>query len=174
MIRTIVVALFIALTSATCWADCHNLYRPHYVQKAVVQQVVLYSVGNELVIEAAVEKALLRREALQAQRPQQQAVSTSALNARCLRCHNGTRDDTDFDLRAPITDYYSTRTTEILSGINVPEKMKGVIASLKQGDHGDITQEVLTRWRAERTKAPVRQIPVPAVPPEPEQPGVLR
>lgn len=177
MTRTPVVMalLILAATSATCSADCHHLYRPHHVHHAVVQQVVLYSTGEALVVEAKVAKEVERQLALRQERPAQQqtAVATSALNAKCLRCHNGTRDDTDFDLREPISDFHSTRTVEILSGINVPDKMKGVVSGLKDGDHGSITKEVLTRWRTERARPSPAKPEPQAVPPEPE-PGVLR
>lgn len=167
---TPLVLAILAATTATCSAgNCHHLYyRPHHVQYAVQQPVVLFSVGDSLLLESAVEKALQRREALQAQRPQQQAAS--AFQTKCVRCHNGTRDDTDLDLRLPITAEVGWKVVGMLGeGIGVPDKMKSVVSALTPEDKGAITRELLTL-----SARPVAVKPEPpVVVPEPEA-GVLR
>lgn len=174
MIRYVLFT-FAVLTAPAFAGNCGHFFahkQAVVVQQVVAAPIVYYSVGESLLIEAAVEKAFQRREQQSAQHapPSQTgtlAATGSVLTAKCLRCHNGTRDDTDFDLRQPMTDFYSTRTTEILSDINVPDKMKGVISGLQKGDHANLLQETLTRWRNERQQ-PAKQEP-PVAPPDPFQ-----
>lgn len=142
-------------------AGCGNIYHRHH---AVIAQPVLllHSVGDELRIEAAVEKALAKR----AQQPGtlQQRVN-SAIGAKCLRCHQGTEAAGGIDFRWKVDDYAFRRTVEMLGeSIDVPEKMAGVIKSLSAEDKGNITSELM-KLPAKREEQ--------AQPPEPE-PGVLR
>lgn len=143
-------AVLLALTTGNptriCAGGC-NIYRPHYVQHHVLQQTVLFSVGDQLRIDAAAEKAAEKKfQEYLKQQPGtlQQKASASVLNTRCLRCHNGTREDTTFDLRSGVTDSEFRFIIGMLGeGKNVPEKMKTVIDSLSPADKGSITSELL-------------------------------
>lgn len=140
---------------------CHHLYQRHHAI-AVVQPVILHSVGNDLLIEAAVEKVLAKRAAQQPGTLQQQS---SVIGSKCLRCHQGEEAAGGIDFRWKVDDYAFRRTIEMLGeGIDIPEKMAGVIKSLTAEDKGNITSELM-RLPAKREEQ--------AQPPEPE-PGVLR
>ena len=146
MNRFLLVAALLALLTTNgneqqTLAGCHHLYRPaHHV--AVVQPVtVLYSVGDSLVVEAAVEKALQRREALEAQK---QTAPASVLSAKCARCHSGDSAKGGFDLSQGVNDSQFRRIVEMIgAGRNVPAEMKPVVSSLSPEQKGALTDELL-------------------------------
>lgn len=154
-------------------AGCGHLFQHHAVVAPVVQPIVLYGVGSDLAIEAAVERAFQRRELkaqLQQSQPQpgvlQQAASV--ISAKCIRCHSGNEPAGGIDFRWKIDDFAFRRTVEMLGeGINVPDKMVGIIKGLTNEEKGAITSEMM-RLPARRPE-PVQ---VPATPAE--VPGVLR
>lgn len=151
-----------ALIPSLCSAGhCHQLY--HVRAVPVIQQQILYSVGDSLRIEAAVEKALAKR----AGTLEQKAPVASVLAAKCVRCHGEGKQAGGVDFRYSLSDYHFRRTVEMLGeGIDVPEAMKGVIAGLTPAEKGGITSEAI-RLPAKREE--------PAVAPSPmDEEGVLR
>lgn len=124
-------------------AGCHQLFRHHAVQ-AVVQPIVLYSVGDQLRIEAAVEKALQKRAAEDG--TLQQTAPVSVLSQKCARCHTGEAAKGGFDLSQGVTDAEFRRIVEMIgANRNVPDVMKGVIGALTPEQKGAITDELLNK-----------------------------
>lgn len=160
-----IVIVFVELyAAAQLQAGCGHFFHKQAVvhHAAVVQPIVLYGVGSDLAIEAAVERAFQRRE-LKAPAQgtlQQTAPATSILTQKCARCHTGESAKGGIRLDGEIDDWTFRRSMEILAGTNVPEGMKGVVAGLQQSDFPAIMSEMLARK------------PQPAK--EPEAPGVLR
>ena len=124
-------------------AGCGHLFqKQHVVQQVIAQPIVLYSVGEAVQIDAAVERALQKRAAQPG--TLQQTAPSSILTAKCVRCHGGTEPAGGIDFRFKIDDFAFRRTVEMLGeSINVPEKMAGVIKSLTPEEKGSITSEMM-------------------------------
>jgi mono/diheme cytochrome c family protein len=170
---SIVVGFALGGSVRPAQSGCNHLYyRAHHVQAVVVQPQVFYSVGDSLLIEAAVEKAFQRQALKQAAAQPAQAQpgtlsqTASVLSAKCARCHSGNEPAGGVDFRFKIDDFAFRRTVEMLGeGINVPEKMAGVIKSLTPEERGAITSEMM--------RLPSRR-PDPVQVPPPPAPGELR
>lgn len=129
---SIIFAIIVGIPAA--YGGCHHLYRAHAVHHAVVQPVVLYSVGDSLRIEAAVEQALRKREALQ---DAPQPVKQTIFAAKCAKCHNGDKALTS----DPATFKAFARMAGL--GEEIPTEMKGVIGSLTPAEKGELTEYLL-------------------------------
>lgn len=156
VVRIVFTVILVALIATPAVAECRHLFRVHHqahhvqavVQPYVVHQNIFYSVGESLIQQSKIEREVERQVAAKLQQIQsptaQQQVTGATLNRKCLSCHNGTRDDTDFDLRNGIDNEHFRQIVGMLGeGIGVPEKMKGVIKSLTAEDKGAITSEML-------------------------------
>lgn len=147
-------------------AGCGHLFVKHHAVVApVVQPIVLYGVGSDLAIEAAVERAFQRRELnvgkSHINQPGTLSQTASVIQAKCVRCHSGNEPAGGIDFRFKIDDFAFRRTVEILGeSINVPEKMQGVVKGLTAEEKGSITSEMM--------RLPARK------PEQAEAPGVLR
>lgn len=142
----IIIPLLAAVIVSTASArpahcGCQHLYGHHHHQAVVaVQPIVVYAVGDNLRIEAAVEKALARREQLNSPKK----LESSILQAKCSRCHVGDSAKGGFDLTQGVDDAHFRRIVGMLGeSQDVPDAMKGVIESLTPAEKGSITSEML-------------------------------
>jgi hypothetical protein len=159
--------LAVALHSTNLHAGCGHLFKPHHVQQVVAVPVVqnlFYSVGDGLLLEAAVEKAFQRREALQQQ--QVAPATLSVFASKCARCHTGSESQGG-DLTLTISDKAFRRGVAMLGeGANVPPEMKAVVAGLTADEKGELTSLML--------RLPAKLEQPPPVPTPFDSPGVLR
>lgn len=176
----IIVALEL-FVAATCQGGNHHLcFKQHHVVQQVVAPVYpLYFAGQATQDEALLRKAI-RAEApaiiqgvlqqLRTDAPQQQTAAPqgSVFAAKCLRCHSGESAKGAVRLDGFIDAATRWRITELLSGHDVPDAMKGVIGGLQPGDHPAILQELMNQKPAKPPESP----PTPADPFD--APGVLR
>lgn len=175
------LVLLLAATSATCYGDCRHVFHRQAIvaHHAYVQPVVLYSVGDALRIEAAVEKALAKREAgtLQQKAPQ------SVISAKCSRCHTGAEAKGSVDFSTAIDASTFRRSMELLgTGKDAPPAMAGVLQSLTPEDKGKLMEEllrlsepgVLNLRTGETGNWGDRPKPAPLPPIQSAEPGILR
>lgn len=124
-------------------AGCNHLFHHKaVVQQVVAQPIVLYSVGDAVLLDAAVERALQKRAA----QPQPGTLSQTAsvLASKCVRCHSGNEPAADIDFRWKVSDFAFRRTVEILGeSIDVPDKMQGIVKGLTADEKGSITSELM-------------------------------
>lgn len=182
MTRYVLLAwlLIIAVLTAPAFAgNCGHFFahkQAVVVQQVVAAPIVYYSVGESLLIEAAVEKAFQRRELRQQQsaqhappsQPGTLAATGSVLSAKCARCHVGETAKGGIDFTRTIDAVTFRRSVELMgTGRDAPSAMKAVLAGLTPAEKGALMEELLT--------LSAKQEP-PVAPPDPfqEQSGVLR
>lgn len=198
-VATAIAALIGILTamSLNARADCRAFFR--HKQAVVVQQVavavpvavyppVYYAAGQDIQIEAAVERVLRLREQgltkgytapIQApvQAPVQAPIQAPAKEAltplqqvapiaftKCTRCHTGPEAAGGLVLDGtPLSDHVYKRWGEI-AGINknVPVKMQGLVAALTAEEKGAINEAILL------LSADEPRVVQPAPPPAPD------
>lgn len=149
--KSIVCALIVALTAAPLAAsDCHALYRHRVVQQVVAVPYVApvyYAVGQQLQLEALVEKAVEKKlKTLQSQAPQIQEKPATLLAAKCARCHSGDapKGGVTLDGKQPVDDATFRAVVKMLgTGEGVPKGMAKVIEDLKPAEKGQLTEELL-------------------------------
>lgn len=176
-ILPIIAALMVAAASQpTSAGGCHHLFhhKQHHVQAVLVQP--LYFAGQATQDEAIARKAIRAelpaiveavRQSLQA--PAQSQVA-GVLGQKCTRCHSGENAKGGIDFTTAIDATIFRRSVELLgTGKDAPPAMKGVLASLKPEEKGQLTEELLN---LSARPAAAKQEPQ-QVPPEPG-PGVLR
>lgn len=176
----VAIELFAA---ANAKAGCNHLFhhKAVVVQQVVAVPQVYYFAGQAVQDEAVLRKAIRAElqgviQQLQQQNapPNQASVNPpiatgSVFAAKCLRCHSGEAAKGAVRLDGFIDAATRWRITELLSGHDVPDAMKGVIGGLQPGDHPKILEELM------RQPAPAKPSePMPAVDPFDNAPGVLR
>lgn len=190
---TILVAMTVMAGQAHA-GGCQQFFVKHHAYhavQAVVAVPLIYSTVSPSLVNEAQIRAIAREELRQelraaltapqqvhqqpaAQQVQQQAYGVLA--QKCARCHGSSKPKGDkvVDGKTPVSNDIFIRTTEMLgAGIDVPDEMKQVIASMSPAEKGQALDEMipLRRAWAAQQQQPAKQEPE-FVPPAPD--GGLR
>lgn len=184
MNRTLFALITFLAFAGTYLAGCGSDYEAnagcgHLFQRAVVHHapvhhhvaeraIVLYGVGSDLAIEAAVERAFQRREARTPAEPrtappaEHPASPLSVLTAKCAKCHTEAKAQPLNGKWAVTDDFYRAATRMMGKGEGIPDEMKAVMAGLTPDDKGEITAALLDLDVAKGLK--VKPVPAPEEP----------
>lgn len=209
---TSLAVLTVVIINQPARADCGHFFRkqvvyqqqyyaPAYVAPIIVAAPIYYSAGQDIQIEAAVERALRLREQAPVkgyQQPVQAPVQAPiqapiqapvkgnghleplqnvqvGTFAKCARCHTGEKAEAGLvlDGRTPIDTWTVFRWNQIAGqGRDVPAKMQGLIGTMTAEQKGAVNDALLDLVAVQPRTPPVVQPEPPPPPPVPSEGGL--